>query len=448
MSNVNLFLLSGVYILLLLIYIIYFIKKTKYNEDTPTYNGFLLGLIFFYIIMPILILLNIDSLNSIEINAGKYNSGTFQRFIINGEWQNFAYSILMIILAILMFVVFYRKSSYNNSNRGYTFNANKTYKIVKNIMYITFGAGLVSLLIFFASFGGIGRALSYAEQMRSMSNDLEEIIGSMALFKVLARLITVTPFFAIYLISENKEPDKKNIYKIFLIISLLGSVLFYLYNAGRAPIILFALCFIYVFLNKYIKNTWTFLILIGMFCLPMLDILDSLFVFFNTGEFRFKEINYVKYIYQFAIPYKNTLVLNNINNEFGLRWGKDFVTAIIDLLPKINFDPVYCDLSLFIRGENWKELGGIPSDFITFSHMQFSFIGVIAFSGIIGYFMQIIDYKLSLFENERMKKLFGCVLTVFSFFIITSFDIATIIRGQFILIAVIFIILVSSKRRK
>ncbi|MCI8547852.1 MAG: oligosaccharide repeat unit polymerase [Bacilli bacterium] len=446
MDKKDIILLCIIYAIILLFTSIYLIRIIKTKRYTPSHNGILISVMVYYLIMPILVLCNIETLNGIEVRAGIYGSDTFQRFIINGKWKNYIYSIVMIVLMISFFIFFYQVSYKKNKERNYKFNFKGTYNIVKILTYITFFVGLFSLVLFFASFGGIAKALSYAETMRNMSNSLVEMIGSAALLKIIARLITVTPFLSLYLINEKRE--KNFVYKMIFIISLIASILFYLYNAGRTPIIMFMLCFVYVILSTKVKKTWTIIILLGIVSLPILDILDSLFVYFNTGLLDIKQNEYVNYIYQFSVPYKNTLILGELNETFGLRWGQDFITAFLDLLPGVNFDPPYVNLSFFVRGSEWKNLGGIPADYITFSHMEFSYIGVIGFSGIIGYLTQIIDYKLSLFENKKMKSLLGGILTVFFFSTITSSDVASIIRGQFILLIVIFIIMKSSKKEK
>ncbi len=444
MEKKDIIILCMTYFSILLFTSIYLLKIIKTKKYTPAHNGFIVALLIYYLIIPILVLCNIDTLHILELSAGKYGSDTFQRFIINGSWKNFIYSILMIVFTICFFICFYKIGYRKNKDIGYKHDSNKTYTIVKRLMYITFFVGMISLILFLISLGGIKQALTYAEKMRNMSNSLVEVVGNAALLKIIARLITITPFLAIYLINEKKE--KTLLFKIILVTSLIFSVLFYLYNAGRAPIIMFFVCFLYYIMSRKIKKTWSIIILIGIVSLPLLDVLDSIFVYLNTGILEIKQTNYTNYIYQFSVPYKNTLILSDLNEMYGIRWGKDFITAFLDLLPGVNFDYPYSDLSLFVKGTEWKNLGGIPTDFITFAHMQFSFIGVIVFSSIMGYLSQKIDYKLSLFNDEKKKYLFGGALTIYFFSIISSFDIASLIRGQIILIFVIYIIIKSSKR--
>ena len=67
-------------------------------------------------------------------------------------------------------------------------------------------------------------------------------------------------------------------------------------------------------------------------------------------------------------------------------------------------------------------------------------------SALMGYLSQIVDYKLSLVNNSRIKDLFIGILTLYFFSLNTSFDPFSVIKGQFILIFIIYIIIKTSKR--
>ena len=445
MQKIDYMILIILYIISIFVIVTYLIIKNKKKTCSPIHNGFIVSVLFYYLLIPVFVLLNIDDLVRKEQSIGKYGNNTFERFITSNNWGNFLYSFLLIIISIFLFIFFYNISKKKNNSRKLVLNEEKSYRNVQRVMLFTFWIGLVSLIVFFGSFGGIRTALSYAEKMRNMSSSLvEEIGGVSALFKITARLVTVTPFLIIYL--NNKREHSKAEYNLIFVVSLIASLLFYIYNAGRTPIILFTLCFFYYLICNKIKKPWTTIIFIGVIALPLLDILDSLFIYFNSGVWLSKETNYLNYVYQFSVPYKNTLILTDLNNCYGLRWFTDFFKAFLDFLPGVGFEPPYANLSLYVRGYDWKNLGGIPTDFITFSHMQLSYIGVIIMSALMGYLSQIVDYKLSLVNNSRIKDLFIGILTLYFFSLNTSFDPFSIIKGQFILIFIIYIIIKTSKR--
>lgn len=421
---------------------IFLLKKSK--EFRPTYKGFMFGMLFYYIIIPIIVLLNVNELNEIELAKGKYCTYSVQRFIINGNFVDFLYSNFIVTISLLAFNIFY---SISKKIKIRDFNSIKTLKIVKFFAIVTFIIGSFSLILLFLSFGGIKNALSYAEYLRSFNNDANEIIGESTIFIILARLITVTPFLIVYIIQDTSlKLVKKQYYKFLLVISFIMSILYFLFNAGRAPLMAFIICFAYVIIRKRVKRPWIFIIVICIIALPMLDILDSLFYYFNSKTFDFKEVNYLKYIAQFTVPYKNTLAMKKIVDTYGLRYFSDFITAFLDFLPGVYFPASYVNTSEFIVGSNWIALGGIPNDFITFGYIEFSFIGVIILSSILGLFLRIIDMKLSKFKNNDAKYLFSAILSIYIFLMISSSDIISILKGGWILNTVVIIILLSTRK--
>lgn len=429
------FIIGGVFV--------YFLKNKNNSKNfSPAYKGFIFGMILYYIIIPILILTNVSKFNEYELSMGKYGANSIQQFIISGSNNNFLLAMGMVVLTFICFNFAY---SYVKKHNKKVYNADKTYKIVKTFTYITFIIGIISLIIVFLSFGGIKQALSHAEYLRSFSNNASDIINNSSFLILTSRLITVSPFLLIYLL-DNTTNNKK--YKIMLIISFIMSILFYMFNAGRMPLLAFLICFAYMILKKKVKKTWTLIIVVSIISLPLLDILDTLFYYFNNGLFTFKNINYIRYIFQFIFPYRNILIMNNIVSEFGLRYGKDFITSFIDMLPGISFDASYVNTSIYIRGSSWKQLGGIPNDFITFGYLQFSFVGVIIHSLFMGGICKVIDSRLGKFKDGISKDLLSAAITIYILFLIPYADFVSILKSNFILTILIFIILCSTSKRK
>lgn len=478
MSSLEIGVLVALYFFIGIIFIIFLYKKNK--EYCPSYRGWIFGMILYYIVVPSITLLNIDEMKEIELAKGKYSTNSIQRFIIDGEFSN---KIFAIVVLLLMFLSFNLAYSYSDLWKKYIkkINLNKMGKFIfeklklskikkyiskrlklsaiikrlfkkenvaKCIAYITFVVGLISLIIVFVSYGGIKEALSNAESLRGFGD--EEYKNNSGIFIFLSKLIIVSPFMLVYLLSNRDENKKKNIkYITMLIISLAASLLYFLFNAGKAPLLFFGLCFLYMILNKKVKNTWLVIIGLAILALPLLDILDTLYYWFVNGKFSFKEINYIKYVSKFMHPYKNSLILNELVNEYGLRYGKDFITAFLDILPGVSFDASYVNTSRYIVGENWRTLGGVPNDFITFGFIQFSWIGVMILSALAGILSRILDNKLLKAKDNSAKRLFAATLTVYMFSLIPSADFVGIIKGGgYILISVALIILFSNKETK
>lgn len=443
MEQYDIIILVLLYVMIGVVMFYYLLKKNK--TFAPAYKGIVFGMLFYYIIIPIISILNIDALNLIELNKGKYCTYSVQRFIIEGNYWKKIYAILMLIISFATYHLSYKFSKCKLEKK---INNIRLLKIIKILGYGTFCIGGLSLIIFFLSFGGIKNALYYAEQLRSFSSDLNEVNSNVnGSFILLAKLITVSPYMFLYLIQESKK-DNKKIYRILFIMSISMSILYFLFNAGRAPLLLFILSFVYFFIQKKIKHSWFLLILCAAVGLPILDILDSLFYYFNTGIFNIKDFSYLKLLSQFTFPYKNNLIITDLINTYGLRYGSDVITSFLDILPGIGFDASYVNTSEFIVGRNWRELGGIPNDFITFSYLQFSFLGVIIFSILLGYITKVLDTKLSNFKNNAGKDLFSAALTVDLFALIAYADFVSILKGKFTLIILIIIILISDRRKE
>lgn len=200
-----------------------------------------------------------------------------------------------------------------------------------------------------------------------------------------------------------------------------------------------------MFLKKYIKKPWTIIIILTVIGLPLLDVIDSLFSGLLIGGELKVSFNYVKYLYQFIYPYRNILNMRNINIEFGYRYFLDYITSFIDILPKVSFAASYENTSLYINGTNWKVIGGIPNDFITFSNLQLGIIGNIIISYFLGFISSILDMKAANLKPGFGKNLILAILTLYTYSLIISFDFCTFIRGNLILIIVGMLILLSCK---
>ena len=185
---------------------------------------------------------------------------------------------------------------------------------------------------------------------------------------------------------------------------------------------------------------------VGIIGLPLLDILDALFVYFQTGIFYTGKASVMNYIAQFSTPYKNTLLLCNFSKEHGFRFGTDFITGVLNLLPGIQFKPPYNDLSEFVRGSSWASLGGVPTDFITFCHIEFSFIGVAILALFMGIIAKKIDSHVAQINDSQLKTFLGGVLAI-SFASIVGFtDISSILMSGCLLTLVTFVVIQSSGR--
>ena len=137
----------------------------------------------------------------------------------------------------------------------------------------------------------------------------------------------------------------------------------------------------------------------------------------------------------------------DITDIYGFRFGQDFITSIIGMIPGINFSVSYENTSLFFGGMNWKLTGGTPNDLLTFSYIEFGIIGIPLIFGILGYVLGKIDKALKIIPQKSIKVLLSSAMALHLFTIIPSADFVSFIRGGFILIFLSIIILNSYERK-
>lgn len=436
MEKTDKILISILYAIAGCIILFTFFKIKRKKKFAPSYSGLIFGIILYYIITPIITVINIEKMILFENSLGMWGNNTIQRLIIRQPIIYYIYSILMIILLIVFYNIFYLVGYKKNYEKIDTIERQekRLYKIIEILNYFLFFIGTISLIAFFKSFGGIKNALYYAEYARSFSNNLSELVGDASLFIVTAKFITVVPFLTLILINTELT-SKKIYYKNIFIISNILSVLYFMFNAGRAPIIVFILCYVFAFLKGHLKNVWKLIIVVGIFSLPILDVLDELFVYFRTGILDInKSENVLSYVYQFMYPFRNILNLLPMENIYGFNWGKDFIYAFIDILPGISFDASYVNTSIYVNGLNWTVLGGIPNDIITFFHIEAGPIGIIILSSILGILTQKIDINLSKIKNIKNRNLIEGIITIYYFQLVCNSDFITILRGNFMII--------------
>ena len=418
------------------IYIIFNLsKKNKKNDFIGCYSGIAFGMLLYYCIVPILVIVN----NKQIINQFPQA----EQFITGKTYWELLFPIILVLIGFFIFNCAYNQSNKNNEIYKIEYSDEKLIKFSKLIGFFTLIVGGISLLVYFMALGGIRQAFSYAELFRAFSTDKTNYISGMATTLIIpARLVTVAPF-AFYLLISEKKIKNKYIFKICLVISTILAIMYYIFNAGRAPLLCFLLSFALMYIYKFIKKPLKLIIIISIFSLPLLDILDNLSLYLQLGTWEKMDINYISYIYQFMYPFKNIINMVNITNIYGFRFGQDFITSIIGMIPGINFPASYENTSLFYGGINWKLTGGTPNDLLTFSYIEFGIIGIPLIFGILGYVLGKVDRALKIIPQRTIKILLSTTMAIHIFTIIPTADFVSFIRGGFILIFLTIIVLNS-----
>ncbi|MGL5067494.1 MAG: O-antigen polymerase [Sarcina sp.] len=389
----------------------------------------------------------------------EYDSVTGRTLYYISE-ERFAEKTIIVILGYIIFIIFNRfifeRNLIFNKKSNYNLRVKKSYKYIKCIGHITFLLGGISFFAIAISVGGISKLITLGENMRIYGQDLGTYIPrSLLPFRTLMTIIC-TSTFIYYLVYSIK---KSMINKILVVLSMTISILYLIFNSGRAPIFFFILPFILFYIYKKFKRPVLILCGLVIFLIPALLFMDRLFLYIGYGEWRGESVNYLNYfVEQFGFPYINILNSNEIVDIYNLRYGVDLFTWIINVVPVSILSvvglwkvPVSSDLitgyySSFSEG---PMLGGIPADILTTGYMQYKFIGVLFIMALIGVVIGIIDsrvhraYTCNLFNNIFIYRI------VISFFnIVSNANLDAFIRGKLDLIIMIGIILIIFKKNK
>ena len=302
----------------------------------------------------------------------------------------------------------------------------------KRLGYATLLIGAVSFIAYANSFGGIATLLLKAEYMRSFATNKADLVDGRAYILVIpARLITVSPYLLWFARSQMKNKIWNS---LLIIISIVLSCLFYLSNAGKTDVLIFGLSFFVPMLSYRFKHKWFITISIAILSLSLVTYLDALFVYLGTGEFVLNdEDGNLACLSQFVYPIRNVLNLDNILSSHSYRWGQDFITGLLNIIPGVNFEPSYQPTSEFFGGKDWKIGGGVPNDAITFGYLQFGFIGIAIVGMLIGYICAKIDICFKQLSDSFADRVIKCTLIILYFIMFINADVISVVRNQFTL---------------
>ena len=396
-------------------------------------KAFSFGILFFFFLIPSIMFL------TEEFNSDYY----FYNFVIKRHSLNsIALTFIFLILMAILFILFSNPSKKLSNTK--TFNLEKCVNISKKIICLTFFVGSTSLIIFISQFDSISTMLSYGEYSRSFMYDLSNVVDyKFSILIVPAKLILITPLLSAFVVSNNRD---NMFYKFIFVISLILAVLLLLYNSSKVLILSYILYLTIPFFLKKFKHPWLLLVCCAFAFMPILGFLDNLFHYFSHGEFLKTNTSYFKYLSYFTYPFENVVNRHEILNLSGLRFGKDFITGILSVLPGLEFQSSYEPTSAFYGGINWTS--GTPNDFITFSYLQFGIFGVILCLLVISKFLSFIDSFIENLPKNYGAQVFKSVLIIQTFMLVGNADFCVLVKSNFIFIVFMIIPILSAERVK
>lgn len=422
---------------ILIIHLLMIHGNIKRTDTVGAYTATIFSIAFFYEIVPIIFYYNI----------GAIDVSSFGKFIQSASFEQFLHAEFNILLFTIIFHLVYIKRNNKMLRNYYSMSESKMNASLRFVSNVTYLIGGISFVLYITAFGGVHNLLARAEYLRAfVSSGTEYVSYFQSILVVPARMITVTPIVCLSLLKINDNLKNRWFYIFEFITSMVLSIIFLLSNAGKGPIIIFGLCFIVPLFGKYIKHPWRLSMLFAVIGIPMLDYIDEIFLWFQRGVWNPQKHSILTIMNAFAYPYSNVLNMNNIVNQFGIRWCRDYITGILSIIPGVNFTPSYVATSEYYGGINWARVGGTPIDIITFGYVELYFIGVMIiafiFGAICGKFDRIIDslpksIGYTILSTSIVACIYGYVM---------SADISGLVRNQFQFYLTGFVLLYSIRR--
>ncbi|WP_129738490.1 oligosaccharide repeat unit polymerase [Massilimicrobiota timonensis] len=302
--------------------------------------------------------------------------------------------------------------------------------------------GFLALLIIIQNLGGLITSLKYAEILRAYGTDMSNYLSQVAIYAyVLSPINILALFLNVFVFKDNKN----NINKIFLILSIASTVYYLLFFAGRLPILMIVICFISDYIFKHFKHPVLSMILLSFLLLVLLNKLDNLFFYISYGKIPDTEGSvFEKLVQEFYFPYQTLVNIDQINQMYGFRYGIDYFTPIINIIPTsiLNIFGLskiassYSFISNFFD-PNGITMGGTPTDMISFGIRQLGIISLVfhsIFISILCCFVDNICKKISIqytFISVR--------LSLILFVLVAYSDLDSLFRNRFDMIILLLL---------
>ncbi len=386
-----------------------------------------------------------------------YRLGFMKTFNDFDGYKYFFSSLLCFLLYIIFLLTNRKLPNTCNSNeiKNKEYLISKDYRIYSFFANLCFILGAISFFIVSSSVGGIFELIKVGDIARAYGKDVGLLINRKLLPLITLMSIIVASPFLFYVMGKYK----KTLYnKIMFILSFLISILFLLFNAGRAPILTFLLPFIVLWIFNKTKHPWVFVFIFVVLTVPTLKWLDNLFHYLNYGfiDTNNDSFNITQYfIVQFGFPYANIMNARNMVDYYGYRLGIDYFTWFINIIPiailrKIGLSKVEVLTSYitlyYSYINNFSPInGGIPVDAFTIGYLQLGVIGAVIFVLLLSCFLRAIDKRSYMDSEYELKKIIYLRIGISLLYIIADINLDSLVRGRMDLIILIIIIFLTTK---
>lgn len=472
MLTVFLIMLYGILFAIAVYNLVNFYKKKKVIDAGICFQ---VAFIIYYILIPIL------SLIIIELYPGNLTGMLFRI----SQSKGFVYAYIFTFIAYFTFIFGYKvkflknaeQNGYNNLlkaekeeiTKEASDNLNEEANMLKDKLYNEFNAKVYKIALFMGIFclalalysqtlivGSLGNVLTLitlGDRLRAFGIDSSRYIDQSRLFAITLMAISLaSPYFLFYALRMKNKLSTK----VLLIVSMISCVIYFAVNAGRIAVLVFGLTFFIGFVFRKTKHPILYICIVSILSLSLLGTLDDLFYYLSYGIVRESSRGGLQFIVnEFAFPYLNLLNIMEINAIYGLRWGADFVSWIINIVPSsiLSIFGLSKVASSYHTVTEYYRLtvgtsGGIPTDILSLGIRQFGLMGLLLISLLLSKICRFLD---GIIAKVHSNNYYFITLRISSimFLIIPYGDIDSFVRNRFDMILVfLFALVVSRKTQK
>lgn len=371
-----------------------------------------------------------------------YSKSYFNDFIYDITDASLSIIYIIAIISYILLSLGYHNRLVHNmcaSKCNYVLDQSRLLKYV----YIIFGIGFISLIIWTSAYGSIGNFAANAAIIRSGYGD---VYNKYAFFKQFAKYLNLSfvisgMFFLYKAISDNKGIMSYCSALLITIFSGIGSVLFLLCSDARGP---FAGCLLVIamgsysfYCNKKKVSASKQLFIIGSIVICIFLLASSLSELANVLRYdsgfdskRYTFMDRILNEFIFVTLAQNKVLNVLFSNSFEYKFFDEILGAALSWIPS-RFKPFEEPMTLWqyntilIKGYDGK--GTLPTDIISSSIYYFNIIGPLIVLPLFGCVIRLIENKISSIPDVFIEVFFKSYMTLFLVFLVSHFMFRSIV---------------------
>lgn len=454
-DNIFSYIFFCIYIAVFLLIYIY-VKRIISNNGFNGLSMFILTFSLFYFLVPF-----------VQTYFKPYRDDTslFTRLLNQMSDEEIFLNLLISILCLLIIILGYNLRFKTKSNKEHVNINNKRKVLEKDVLYkkvtritdVIFLVSVTSIVLLIIEVGSLKTYLSLGALTRGLDKDPTDYIRPSYLQLVtFSTIVLVTPYLYVYLYRVKKS--KVMVLKV--IVSLFFSILFLLYNQGRAPLIIFFLPFLFTARKRSKKGFLGLGVLFGI-GLFLLNYLDRIFQYLAYGYYTVgTKVNFItEFLSEFSYSFANFSLRNELVDYAGYRYMYDYFIWPFTMIPSsllkligINKESIVGVSTINTEAygvfSGVQASGGIPVDLLTFNYYQLGYLTLIPMCFFIGRILKKLDRIFYFFKDDFAIKVVLYRISFSMINILNNADFSAIVRNRLdVVVLIIILIYIYIKKR-